>query len=73
MKIIDVDGIGPVQAEKLTAAGVDTTDELLEADASRAGRDHGSTLGQRPARRPRPSPRVNGSSPPHRLELLLGS
>ena len=39
MKIIDVEGIGPAYAEKLKAAGVDTTDELLEAGASRTGRE----------------------------------
>jgi predicted flap endonuclease-1-like 5' DNA nuclease len=39
VKIIDVEGIGPVYAGKLKAAGVDTTDDLLEAGASRAGRE----------------------------------
>ena len=38
MKIIDIEGIGPVYADKLKAAGVDTTDQLLEAGASAAGR-----------------------------------
>jgi predicted flap endonuclease-1-like 5' DNA nuclease len=38
MKIQDVEGIGPVFAEKLKAAGVDTTDELLERGGSSAGR-----------------------------------
>ena len=40
MKIIDVEGIGPAYAAKLKAAGVDTTDELLEAGASASGREH---------------------------------
>ncbi len=39
MKIIDVEGIGPVFAEKLRIAGVDTTDELLERAGSDAGRE----------------------------------
>lgn len=30
-KIIDIQGVGPVYAEKLTAAGIDTVDQLLEA------------------------------------------
>ena len=38
MKIQDVEGIGPVFAEKLKAAGVDTTDELLERGGSKSGR-----------------------------------
>jgi predicted flap endonuclease-1-like 5' DNA nuclease len=38
MKIQDVEGIGPVFADRLKAAGVDTTDELLERGASSAGR-----------------------------------
>lgn len=38
MKIEEIEGIGPVYAEKLRAAGVDTTDELLEKGAGRAGR-----------------------------------
>ena len=38
MKIEDVEGIGPVFAEKLIAAGVTTTDGLLDRGASEAGR-----------------------------------
>jgi predicted flap endonuclease-1-like 5' DNA nuclease len=38
MKIEDVEGIGPAFAEKLIAAGVTTTDALLERGASDAGR-----------------------------------
>jgi predicted flap endonuclease-1-like 5' DNA nuclease len=39
MKIVDVEGIGPSFAEKLIAAGVATTDDLLERGGSSAGRD----------------------------------
>jgi predicted flap endonuclease-1-like 5' DNA nuclease len=39
MKIEDVEGIGPTFAEKLTAAGVGTTDALLDRGATAAGRD----------------------------------
>jgi predicted flap endonuclease-1-like 5' DNA nuclease len=39
MKIEDVEGIGPAWAEKLTAAGVQTTDDLLMAGGSAGGRD----------------------------------
>jgi predicted flap endonuclease-1-like 5' DNA nuclease len=38
MNIVDVEGIGPVFAEKLSAAGVGTTDALLDRGASAAGR-----------------------------------
>jgi predicted flap endonuclease-1-like 5' DNA nuclease len=38
MKIEDGEGIGPGYAEKLTAAGVSTTDDLLNRGASEAGR-----------------------------------
>jgi predicted flap endonuclease-1-like 5' DNA nuclease len=38
MKIEDIEGIGPVFGEKLRAAGVDTTEELLEKGAGRSGR-----------------------------------
>jgi predicted flap endonuclease-1-like 5' DNA nuclease len=38
MKIEDVEGIGPAYAEKLTAAGVATTDALLDRGASASGR-----------------------------------
>lgn len=37
-KIVDVEGIGPVYAEKLNAAGVANTDILLEKCASPKGR-----------------------------------
>ena len=37
-KIIDVEGIGPVYAEKLQAAGVKTTEDLLAKCASAKGR-----------------------------------
>ena len=37
-KIIDIEGIGPAFAEKLTAAGIKTTESLLKAGASPAGR-----------------------------------
>jgi len=39
MKIEDVEGIGPVYAEKLTEAGVTTTEALLESGGKRAGRE----------------------------------
>jgi predicted flap endonuclease-1-like 5' DNA nuclease len=38
MKIIDVEGIGPVYREKLVAAGIRTTTGLLKAAANRKGR-----------------------------------
>ena len=38
MKIEDVEGIGPIFAQKLQAAGVNTTDELLDRGGSKAGR-----------------------------------
>ena len=38
MKIEEVEGIGPAYAAKLSTAGVDSTDELLERGASPAGR-----------------------------------
>ena len=37
-KIIDVEGIGPVYAEKLNEAGVKTTEDLLEKCAAKKGR-----------------------------------
>ena len=37
-KIAEIEGIGPAYAEKLTAAGVATTDELLEACSTPKGR-----------------------------------
>jgi predicted flap endonuclease-1-like 5' DNA nuclease len=39
MKIEDVEGIGPTFAAALQAAGVRTTDDLLEQGGSAAGRD----------------------------------
>lgn len=38
MRIEEVEGIGPVLAEKLTEAGCKTTDDLLEQGASSSGR-----------------------------------
>ena len=37
-KIIDIQGIGPVYAEKLIAAGIESVDQLLEKGAAPAGR-----------------------------------
>ena len=37
-KIIEIEGIGPVYAEKLNKAGVVTIEGLLEKGATRAGR-----------------------------------
>ncbi len=37
-KIIDIEGVGDVYAEKLTAAGITTVDQLLERCAAPAGR-----------------------------------
>lgn len=37
-KIIDIQGIGPVYAEKLIAAGIETVDQLLVKGAAPAGR-----------------------------------
>ena len=37
-KIIDIQGIGPVYAEKLTAIGIETVDQLLEKGADAKGR-----------------------------------
>jgi predicted flap endonuclease-1-like 5' DNA nuclease len=39
MKIEDVEGIGPAFAQKLSAAGVTTTDALLDRGATSSGRD----------------------------------
>ncbi len=39
MKVIDVEGIGPVYAEQLEAVGVRTTDDLLERGATEKGRE----------------------------------
>lgn len=38
-KIIEIEGIGDVYAEKLNAAGVKTTEELLEKAATKKGRE----------------------------------
>jgi predicted flap endonuclease-1-like 5' DNA nuclease len=38
MKIEDVEGIGPAHGAKLSAAGVSTTDQLLERGAKPSGR-----------------------------------
>lgn len=38
-KIIDIEGIGNVYAEKLTAMGINTTDDLLKAGLTEVGRD----------------------------------
>ena len=40
VKIIDIEGIGPTYARKLTDAGVRTTNALLSAAASRQGREN---------------------------------
>ncbi len=37
-KITEIEGIGPARAEKLTAAGINTTDELLDACCDPSGR-----------------------------------
>lgn len=37
-KIIDIEGVGEVYAEKLTAAGINTPEQLLEKCAKPAGR-----------------------------------
>ncbi len=39
MRIDEVEGIGPAQAERLSAAGVATTDDLLSKGARPSGRD----------------------------------
>lgn len=38
-KISDIEGIGPAYAEKLIAAGIKTTEDLLEKCATSRGRD----------------------------------
>ena len=38
-KIMDIEGIGPAYAKKLTEAGVKTTDDLLKLGASAKGRE----------------------------------
>jgi len=37
--IVDVEGVGPVYAKKLTDAGIKTTDDLLKAGATVKGRE----------------------------------
>ncbi len=37
-KITEIEGIGPARSEKLTAAGITTTDELLDACCDPGGR-----------------------------------
>jgi len=37
--VVDVEGIGPAYAEKLVAVGIINTDDLLDAGATRAGRE----------------------------------
>lgn len=39
MKIEEVEGIGPAYAEKLQAAGINTTDDMLMAGATASSRD----------------------------------
>jgi len=39
MKIVDVEGIGATYAGRLSAAGVETTDDLLDRGRSASGRD----------------------------------
>lgn len=39
MKIIEIEGVGPAYASKFAAAGVETTDDLLNAGASKSGRE----------------------------------
>lgn len=38
MKIVEIEGIGPVYAEKLNAAGIKDTDQLLEKGCTKKGR-----------------------------------
>lgn len=45
-KIIDLEGIGPVYAEKLVAAGVVTADDLLEKCAAPKGRKELAEIGR---------------------------
>jgi len=41
-KIQDIEGIGPANAEKLAAAGIATTDDLLKLCADKKGREDAS-------------------------------
>ncbi len=38
-KIVDIEGIGPVYAKKLTEAGIKTTEDLLKVGAASKGRE----------------------------------
>jgi predicted flap endonuclease-1-like 5' DNA nuclease len=38
-KILDIEGIGPTYAQKLTSAGITTTEALLDAGATPTGRE----------------------------------
>lgn len=38
-KVMDIEGIGPVYAKKLSEAGIKTTDDLLKASATAKGRE----------------------------------
>ena len=60
--VVDVEGIGPAYAEKLVAVGIINTDDLLDAGASRAGREKiaEASRDQRP-----PDPRVGKQGRPH--------
>ena len=50
MKIEEVEGIGPLYAEQLTAIGISSTDALLEQGANAGGRDAiGKALGLDPS------------------------
>ena len=43
-KIIDIQGIGPAYAEKLSAAGITTVDQLLEMGKTAKARDRKSVV-----------------------------
>src|SRR4030042_4065526 len=38
-KVMDIEGVGPVYAKKLSQAGIKTTDDLLKAGATAKGRE----------------------------------
>ena len=38
-KVMDIEGVGPVYAKKLSEAGIKTTDDLLKAGATAKGRE----------------------------------
>jgi predicted flap endonuclease-1-like 5' DNA nuclease len=44
MKIVSIEGIGPVYAEKLAGAGIKTVEALLDKGAARKGREDLSEL-----------------------------